>query len=71
LNGPSYVTALNATGNLEKSKASFQLGNWPEIGDKVGNDRITFGGNVEGAFRGKLKLNLILKDSSWLFNLNY
>jgi hypothetical protein len=57
LNGPSYVQALNATGNMRNSSLSYQLGDWPVSGDNVGNDNITFGGNVEGAYGGILKRN--------------
>jgi hypothetical protein len=70
LNGPSYVRALNATGNMKNSSVSFQLGDWPESGDEVGNDNITFGGNVEGAYDGTLKRNLILASSGFLYNIN-
>ena len=70
LNGPSYVNALNSTERMTNQSVSFQLTDWPEYGDRVGNDSITFGGNVESAFGGHLKRNIPLVDSSWMFNLN-
>jgi hypothetical protein len=71
LNGPSYVQALNLTGNMRNSSLSYQLGDWPASDDKVGNDNITFGGNVEGAYGGILKRNLILASSEFLYNINF
>jgi hypothetical protein len=56
---------------MQNNSLSYQLGNWPETNDFVGNDNITFGGNVESAFSGHLKFNLIYADSPWLFNVNY
>jgi hypothetical protein len=70
LNGPSYVQVLNETGNMRNLSLSYQLGDWPASGDFVGNDNITFGGNVEGAYAGILKRNKILKESGFLYNLN-
>jgi hypothetical protein len=70
LNGPSYVNALNSTERMMNQSVSFQLGDWTEKYDYVGNDSITFGGNVESAFGGQLKRNIPLVDSSWMFNLN-
>jgi hypothetical protein len=55
---------------MMNQSVSFQLGDWPEAYDFVGNDSITFGGNVESAFGGQLKKNKVLSDSSWMFTLN-
>ena len=66
LNGPSFVSALNETGSMLNSTVSWQLGDWGSE-----NNNITFGGNIEGAFLGHLKFNLILATSPWVFNLNY
>jgi hypothetical protein len=42
---------------MKNSSVSFQLSDWPEEFNRIGNDNITFGGNVEGAFTGILKRN--------------
>jgi hypothetical protein len=55
---------------MKKSSVSFQLGDWSEYDDYVGNDNITFGGDVEGAYGGIMKRNRILETSKFLFNLN-
>jgi hypothetical protein len=56
---------------MRNSSLSYQLGDWPEHLDRVGNDNITFGGNVEGAYGGILKRNLILASSEFLYNINF
>ena len=50
LNGPSYVTTLNETGRMLNVTVSYQLSDW----GSHDNNNITFGGNVEGGFRGPL-----------------
>ena len=51
---------------MDNVTISWQLGDYSS-----NNKNITFGGNVEGAFVGRLHYNLILATSPWLFNLNY
>jgi hypothetical protein len=60
LNGPSFVKALNETDHLQNYSLSYQLSDWPVTEDLVGNNNITFGGDVQGAFTGHLVANLIL-----------
>jgi hypothetical protein len=71
LNGPSFVTALNSTDRMLNLSVSYQLVDWAAYSDNVGDNNITFGGNVESAFRGLLKWNLILGESPWTFAINY
>jgi hypothetical protein len=66
LNGPSYENKLNSTGRMLNESVSYQLGDW-----NSDSNNITFGGNVEEAFAGHLKWNLILTTSPWLFNVNF
>ena len=55
---------------------SYQLADWSYY-DFISEEyiypssNITFGGNIDTAYRGHLKYNLILSDSPWLFNVNY
>ena len=54
---------------------NYQLGDWNYYStnrEKIlpGNN-ITFGGNIDDAYTGHLKLNLVLSSTPWLFNVNY